>query len=148
MALVLGLDCKLYVNTDESYVSPVWSELTNCRDVTLTMEKNDADVTTRGNNGWRARVGVLKDATLEFDMVWDTDDPNFDVIRDAYLNNEAVEMAALDGDVETTGSQGLRGEWTVTNFSRNENLEEAVTVSVSLALTYAPDNPPQWMEVA
>lgn len=148
MALRLGLDCKLYINTDESYVSPVWSELTNCRDVTLTLEKNDADVTTRGNNGWRAVVGVLKDATIEFEMVWDTEDANFEIIRDAFLNDDSVEVAAMDGAIEDPGSEGFRAECTVTTFSRNEPLEEAVTVSVTLRPTYAPDNPPQWMEVA
>jgi len=30
------------------------------------------------------------------------------------------------------GSQGVAGNFTVTNFSRNESLEEALTVSVSL----------------
>jgi len=35
----------------------------------------------------------------------------------------------------------------VTNFSRNEPLEEAMTVSVTLKPTYAA-NPPEWMAVA
>ncbi len=41
----------------------------------------------RANNGWRATVGTLKDASLEFEMVWDTVDTDFTAIRDAFLNN-------------------------------------------------------------
>jgi hypothetical protein len=34
----------------------------------------------------------------------------------------------------------------VTSFSRNEPLEEAITVSVTMKPTYS-DNPPEWMAI-
>jgi len=52
----------------------------------------------------------------------------------------------MDGDIATAGSQGLRATCMVTNFSRNEPLEEAVTVSVTVKPTYSV-NPPVWMVV-
>lgn len=150
MAIKLGLDAKLYIDNQEAYASPAWNEVTNCKDLTLTLEKNDADVTTRGNNGWRAIVGVLKDATIEFSMVWDTDDANFQMIRDAFMAsaNTPVNIAVMDGDIETSGSEGFRALCIVTNFTRNEPMEEALTVDVTLRPTYFPADPPEWLEIA
>lgn len=145
MGVKLGLDAKLYRNTG-TQPAPAWNEIKNVKDVTLNLEAGEADVTTRGNNGWRATVATLKDGSVEFEMVWDTDDDDFGAIRDAFLNHTAVEFAVMDGDIATAGSQGLRASCMVTNFSRNEALEEAITVSVTVKPTFSA-NPPTWMTV-
>ena len=49
--------------------------------MTLSLEAGEADVTTRGNDGWRAIVATLKEASVEFEMVWDTGDAGFDEAR-------------------------------------------------------------------
>ena len=148
MAVKLGLDAKLYRNTG-THGSPAWNEIVNVRDVTLSLEAGEADVTTRGNNGWRATVATLKDASVEFDMVWDTEDTDFAAIRDAFLNREAIQFAVMDGDITTAGSQGLKAYCMVTAFSRNEALEEAITVSVTIKPTYrtVPAEAPSWLVV-
>lgn len=146
MGVKLGMDAKLYRNTG-SYGTPVWNEVENVKDVTLNLEAGEADVTTRGNAGWRANIATLKDASLEFEMVWDTADDDFTAIRTAFLTNGTVEFAVLDGDITTAGSQGLRASMAITNFSRAEPLEEAIKVSVTAKPTYA-DNPPEWMTAA
>ena len=145
MSVKLGMDAKLYRNTG-TYETPTWVEITNAKDVNLNLEKGEADVTTRANQGWRATVGTLQDGSVEFEMVWDTDDAGFTAIQEAYFDGTPLEVAVMDGDIATSGSQGLRATMTVTNFSRNEPLEEAITVSVTLKPTYA-DNAPEWMEV-
>ena len=145
MSVKLGMEAKLYRN-DGDYEVPDWVEMKNVRDLTLNNEKGEADVTTRKNNGWRATIGTLKDGTIEFEMVWDTDDANFTAIREAYFDNNSVEFAVMDGDIDTLGSQGLRATMSIMNFTRNEPLEEAITVSVTAKPTYA-ENAPEWMTV-
>lgn len=145
MSKVLGQDAKLYRNAG-TYGAPNWNEVTNVKDLTLNLEKGKADLTTRGNNGWRANAGTLKEAAVEFDMVWDTGDDDFTAIQEAYFDNTSIEFLVLDGDVATSGSQGLRATMDVMSFSRNESLEEALTVSVKVEPTYA-DNAPEWHEV-
>ena len=76
MSVKLGLDAKLYRNTG-TFASPAWNEVINVKDLTLNLEAGEADVTTRGNNGWRATVATLKDGSIEFEMVWDTADADF-----------------------------------------------------------------------
>jgi hypothetical protein len=139
----LGLDAKLYLNTG-SYASPSWSEATKCRSVTVSLEKGTADVSVRGNNGWRATQGTLKDITIEFELVVSGADTIFTAIKNAFFNNTNVDMLALDGNVVTTGSQGPRAEYQVINFSRNEPLEDALTYSVSLKAGLGTAAPYWW----
>ena len=145
MAIKLGLDCRLYRNTG-TYAVPAWNEIKNAKDATLNLEAGEADVSTRGTGAWRATVATLKDASIEWEMVWDTGDDDFAAIRDAFLNRAGIELAVMDGDITAPGSQGLRALCVITNFSRNEPLEEAVTVSVTAKPTFSV-NPPAWMTV-
>jgi hypothetical protein len=145
MSVKLGLDGKLYRNTG-TYAVPVWNEVKNVKDLTLNLEKGEADVSTRGNNGWRALLATLKDGSIEFEMVWDTEDDDFVAFRDSWFNNTAVELAVMDGDITVAGTQGLRALMMVFNFTRTEALEEAMMASVTVKPTYSA-NPPAWLVV-
>ena len=146
MGAKFGMDAKLYRNGG-SYESPTWTEMKNVRDVTLNVEKGEADVTTRGNNGWEALKATLKKGSVEFEMIDDSADADFTAIQQAFFGDTAIEFAVMNGDITTSGSQGLRATMDVFNFSRNEPLTEALTVSVTVKPTYA-ENPPEWMKVA
>ena len=141
----LGMEGKLYYNAG-SYATPDWKELKNAKDVTLNLEKGEADVTTRGNAGWKATVGTLKEGSIEFEMVWDTEDAGFTALQNAWFGDTPVEMAVMDGPIATSGSQGLRATMSVISFSRKEPLEEAMTASISIKPTYA-EHAPEWMKV-
>jgi hypothetical protein len=145
MAIRLGMDAKVYRN-DGTWAVPTWVEITNVRDVTLNLESGEADVTTRANSGWRATAATLKEASVEFEMVWDTADAGFTAIKDAFFNGTNIDLAVMDGDITQMGTQGLRAEFSITSFSRSEPLEEAITVSVTAKPAYS-ENAPEWMVV-
>ncbi len=138
MGIRLGMEAKLYYGP-AGVLAP--TELTNVKDVTLNLEKGEADVTTRANQGWRAMVGTLKEGAVEFEMVWDTADAGFQAIKNAYFNNTPVALAILDGP----GGSGLDADFSITNFSRSEPLEEAITVSVTAKVTYST-RAPAWID--
>ena len=140
MATKLGLDAKLNYKIGGVSGGGSWVELTNVKDVTLSLEKGEADITTRANNGWRATIGTLKEASVEFEMVWDTADAGFTAIKDAFFNGTAIGLQVLDGDA----GSGLEADFSITNFSRSEPLEEALTVSVTAKVTYV-DTAPVWV---
>lgn len=150
MAHKLGMNCKFYytgtlLDGDSNTPSTVsWNEADNVRDLTLNLETGEADVTTRANNGWRATAATLKDGSLEFEMLWDTGDAAFAALKDAWAGSDEIALAAMDGDIDTSGNEGLAGNFSVTNFSRNEPLEEGVTVNV----TVKPSSQTEWYEVA
>jgi predicted secreted protein len=146
MAHVLSQDAKLYRNTG-TYASPTWDLIGNVKDLTLSLEKDETDVTTRSSGGWKEFVDGMKDATVEFGMLWDTGDADFDAFQGAFINNTAVEVLVLDGLVATSGSEGLRATMMVKSFTRNENLGEALMVDVSLRPVKNANAAPAWYTV-
>lgn len=143
MSIKLGLDAKLYFCAAGIGGTPTWTELTNVKNVTLSLQKGEADVTTRANNGWKATAATLKEGSIEFEMVWDTADAGFTAIKNAWFNNTLIGLAVMDGPVATTGSQGLWADCTIIDFSRDEPLEDALTVKVTAKPTYSA-NAPIW----
>ena len=140
MAIKLGMDAVLNYKTGGVGGAGSWTELANVKDVTLSLETGEADITTRANSGWRATVGTLKEASVEFEMVWDTADAGFTAIKDAFFNNAVIGLQVLDG----AAGSGLEADFSITNFSRSEQLEEALTVSVTAKVTYA-GTAPAWI---
>jgi hypothetical protein len=134
MATKLGMEAKLYyraAGNENPIVAANWTELDNSKDVTLNLETGEADVTTRANNGWKATAATLKDGSVEFTMVWDTADAGFNAIQAAWFAGSSIALAVMDGDLSVAGSQGLVADFAIINFSRDEPLEEAITVKVT-----------------
>jgi len=131
---ILGMNAVLKYGTAGTRAN---SNLTNVRNVTLNLETGESDVTTRANNGWRATVSTLKDASLEFEMVWEANDAGFTAIKNAFFNNAAIALLVLSS---TTG-EGLDADFVITNFSREEQLEEAIMVSVTAKPTLSTRAP-------
>ena len=146
MAKKVGLSCKLYYNTG-TYALPTWTEITDARDVTLSLEAGEADASTRGSGGWRETIQSLKDAGIEFEMAADSSSTVFDAIKDAFFDGTSLDVVALDGGSGVSGSEGLRMIAAVSSFSRNEPLEETVTISVNLKPTPNDDTVPVWFTV-
>jgi len=146
MSKKLGMEAKLYYDTTPLANGPAtgsWDELTSARDVAANCEAAEADMTTRANAGWRAIKTSLRDATIEFEMMWDEDDAGMEAIRDAYIGGNEIALAVMDADITTAGSEGLAGNFVITAFSRSEPLEEGITLSV----TAKPSSNTTWYEV-
>ena len=127
---ILGMNAKAYFGPADTPLESL-TEMGNVRDVTLTLEAGEADITTRANSGWRATAPTLRECTCEFEMVWKSGDAGFEAVKDAFLNATTLALAVLTDAKTATGAEGPRGNWSITNFSRNEALEEAITVSVT-----------------
>lgn len=142
MAFKLGLETKLYYDTDGADVT-AWVENTNVRDLTLNLETATDDVTTRGGNGFRQTAATLKDGSTDFQMIYDPADPHFAAFKDAFFNpaDRVIGIWVADGDQVTSGTQGLKADMMVTNFTINQNLEEAVKVDVTVAPTFSAYTP-------
>ena len=136
MAIVLGMNAKLYRGTAGTQAA---TEMSNVRNVTLNMTKGEADVTTRGNNGWRATVGTLKEASVSFEMLYDTASADFNALQAAFLNGTALAFFVSDGN-----GAGLDADFSITEFNEEQQLEEASTVSVTIKPT-ASTRAPQWV---
>jgi len=140
---LLGMNAKIYQG-DAGGALATLTEMANVKDVTLSLEAGEADVTTRANQGWRATAPTLRECTAEFEMLWKPGDAGFDAVKTAFLTSGSIRLAVLTGDRAASGTEGPLGDFSITNFSRNEPLEEGVTVSVTAKLAVFAE----WVEVA
>lgn len=140
---ILGMNGKVYFGETTDLLAAL-TEMSNVKDVTVSMEAGEADVTTRANSGWRATAPTLRECTAEFEMLWKPGDAGFEAIKDAFLTSATLRLAVLTGANDAAGSEGPLGDFSITGFSRNEPLEEGVTVSVTAKLAVFDE----WVKVA
>jgi hypothetical protein len=143
MAHVLSENAKLYYNTG-TYAVPVWTLISNVKDVTLSLEKDEVDVTTRASGGFKEYADGLIDASVNFSMLWDTADTAFTALQTAFFAKTSVEALVCDGVYSTVGTQGLRAICMVKSFSRGENLGEALTVDITVRPVKNSSAAPSW----
>lgn len=176
MAVRLGIDAKIYytpllhtstgaalstptpttpwpstlVPVDTANSSQSMLELSNCKNVTLNLEKSLADISTRATGGWKAEVAVLKTGSIDLTMLWDAADKGFSNLQHAFMNDKYIFLGVMDGNANTTTSgyriQGLYSPFTVSNFTRNEALEDALTATVTLKPTNVTNYAPAWVD--
>jgi len=116
----LGLDAVLTIDT---------VEIKNCKDLTVSLEKAEADATTRDNNGWRATVGTLKDASIEFAVLNKDGDTAFATLQGLFMSGDPCDVGISDAG----GTLTLTCE--VMSFNVNQNLEEVISADVTLKPT-------------
>jgi len=138
MAIVLGLDAKLFRGAAGSRAA---TEVTNVKDLTLNLESGEADVTTRATKGWKASVATLKEASLEFSILYEPDDADFAAFKTAYFSNTPIALFVSDGQ---DTAHGLDADFSITAFSMEQPLEEAISVSVTAKPT-ASERAPEWV---
>ena len=111
----LGLDCVLTVGG---------TQIKDAKDVTLNIERGDADVTTRNSNGWRAHLGTLKDASIEFNIL--TGGDSFSGLLSMFTGRTSASVAVSGGNLSFSASM------VVTNFAVSQPLEDGEGVAVTL----------------
>ncbi len=139
----LGMNAKIYQGAAGADIATI-TEMSNVKDVTLTLEAGEADLTTRGSQGWREIVATLRECSSEFEMLWKPSDAGFTAIKTAFITGGQVRLAILTDAKDASGSEGMVGDFSITGFTRNESLEEGVTVSVTVKLSVFSE----WLEVA
>jgi predicted secreted protein len=146
MGVKLGDEMKLYYCAAGIGGTPTWTELPIVKDVKLNTSKGEADVTTRASGGWKQTVGTLTDASIEFEMVWDTASEAFQAVKDAYFGGTLIGLLMADnplgeGGTFPAGTEVFKADCAILKFERSEPLEQAVTVSVTAKPTYSANTP-------
>lgn len=131
MATKLGLQGEISFKEGGQAGAGAWIVMENVRDVTLNLEKAEADMTTRAADGWRELVATLKTLSIEFEMVHDPADAAYAAMRDSFLNDEIVGIRALD----SPGGVGFSADMMAFGFTKTEPLEDGQKVSVVLKVT-------------
>lgn len=139
----IGISGTLNYKLDGQADAGAWAELVEATDVTLSIEADEIDATSRANGGWKGLIPGLKSATVETSLVYDASDTTFGDIKDAFLADQMVGLQVLEGD---TG-QGLQGDFRVFSFGREEQMGDVMKVPVTFKTTKS-DTAPSWVTVS
>jgi predicted secreted protein len=107
------------------------NELTEATDVTLSQDNTEIETTSRGDDGFGAYIAGIRRATLDFTIVWKSSLSVAAVaIETAFVAKSAVAVQVLDEDGEGWSFNAL-----VMSYTKNEPLDDAQTVDVSMRAT-------------
>lgn len=115
-----------------------WVEMDNITNVRVNTSRDRIEADVRGNSGFKSYLTGLKDATIEFEMIYDPTDADFAHFQAYWDSGAELSFAetAKDGndqsDPEDAGVKGFAGNWLVQQFEMNNALSDASRVSVTL----------------
>jgi hypothetical protein len=134
--VTVGLQCKMYRNSG-NYSVPTWNEIPIVRDLTLNLEKGEAQVKARFST-WEQILPLLKSASIEFDILAETSSANddHDTLRDAFIDDTVLDLAIAEGNIATSGYEYFRFDALLVKFGRGEPLEGVSTVSITAKHAY------------
>lgn len=125
---LIGLDAKLYRGTAGSTAA---TEVSNVKDLSLRVEKGEADVSTRASV-WELIKTTLKKGTVEFQMQNIENCPHVAAIASAFYSDTALSFLILD----KASGKGVDADFEVVSFGREEPLKEGQTIPVTIKPTY------------
>jgi hypothetical protein len=137
----LGMNGSLMQGAAEAALSAL-SVIGKVKDLTLTLEAGEADITTRDNDGWEAIAATLRKCGAEFEVLYNPNDQGVQALKTAFLASTTLRMAVLSAAIATEGASGPVGDFVVSNFGRNEQLVEGMMVPVTINLNAWS----QWLE--
>lgn len=128
-----ALLAKTYYGTAGSTAA---TELTNIKNQTVSLTKNEADITVRGST-WDLFLSTTKTASIDFDMVYDETDAGFNAIRNAFLNDTVLAFYFIP----YSGGSGLDADFEIMKWDEKADIKDAIIISVSLKPTYVTRYP-------
>jgi len=137
--LAAGINCILAYNTG-SHGAPSWTTITAVKDLKLNLTKSVGDASSRLTS-WKEILPILKEISVEYEILADTSQATYDVLKADYTADSIVEIAIADGAIVTSGTEYFRVDTVVTEFTINQPLEGADTVTVKHQPVYSANTP-------
>lgn len=141
----LGMNGKLWYQTDGVSGTAGWVLNDIVRDLTLSMTTEDADDTVRANSGWKSSTPTLKEGEVTFQIRYEPGNAHFTALKNAFMNSTHIGLSVNDSGVDQDSGNGLRADFGVANFSKNEELTGVQTFDVTLKVRHI-DTAPVWYE--
>ena len=136
----IGIECVLFRGEAGSIAKTEVKEITT---VNVSLDKSQIETTTRGGNGWKIFRGGLKDATIEANLNYDTEDDSFKAFQQSFFRDEPLALFISDGE-----GNGFDADFEVFSFGQPQEMDDAVKCSVTLKPTRTGANAraPKWID--
>lgn len=127
MEMNLSLNAKLYRGAAASDPS---TEITIIGNAKLNLALSEATVKIRASQ-FELTDTVLFQASIDFDILWDETDANFLALWTAFTTKTAMAFKCLS----KANGKGLKADFKVVKFERNEDIESGIMAAVSIKPT-------------
>lgn len=126
---LLGKGALAYLNFGESATesSPVWALFGAQRSGNLSLTADEIDASNKSSGGWGDTLPGMKSSELSIDCIMLVGDEIYKELRDAYENDEAVDVCRYKSD-----GTADRNWYTITELSDETPHDDVVTFSVTL----------------
>lgn len=139
----IGRLAKLYINTG-TYASITAAELVKIGDVDIDLGKATEELDMRETPNTKTVRGnkKIKISFTYFVRVGATD-AILDKLRESYFDDTNLDVFAMEDDIATSGTEGIRGPFGVTTFDRKEPINGKIRYEVELeeVIEYESDAP-------
>jgi len=147
-----GHQMKIYRNTGVPS-TPVWSEVDEVGDVSIPdLTRGLAELKRRASDFTKNLASIIQSIAVEFRLHHGLDPTNFDAIRANFFSGDVEEWAVMNGDITTSGNEGLRLPAIVENFPWDQPLEDVSGHDMRLAIGYmeeaSTEVDPEWYTVS
>ena len=127
-----GFSGQLFIGTAGNGASAT-SELQDARDVTINLNGETFEVSSRRSAPWKEFVSGWREWSVDIGSVHRNDQDTLDTLEAAYTGGTLISVRVIDGD-----GDGYYGDCYVTDFSREEPLSDAMARSITLQGSGAP----------
>ncbi len=141
MGIRLGADAILYYRSSGSWASPVYSQITDIKDLSADMSMEEADVTARASGKLRHVEPIMLLDGLEWEMIEINDAVDFLFIQAAFDARTLIELFCCSGDKTGSGETFVRFEGKVLSFKKKEPLTAVNTYSVTAKPAFSTNSP-------
>lgn len=139
-APVKGSDCYFALNSG-TVGTPTWNDMPNVRDIEPTCSATDVDVTPRASGGFKFHEPALFDLSFSTEHFYDPYDAQLTVLRTTFLTRALLDVAIMDGDIATAGSQGYRVQVKAFSHKRSEMVDGILSESFDWKPCYSTTVP-------
>jgi hypothetical protein len=114
----INIHCKVYLNI-ATKSAPSWSHVSLISDAMLNIDWDEGDASTR-----QSLIDLSEPTSGKIEVSGkirvDRGDSNYAAIANAFASKGALDLLVLDGAHDEDGSEGVRGEFKVFSFKRDE----------------------------
>lgn len=145
---MLGRDAELFAGSPGATPS---NKIQDVKDLSLTLTQTEIDVTTRTAKGWKAAAGGLREAEISFDLLCHAGSTEATLFLNAFkggTNGTAVYVAIKINDASSGGLLSFEADCLITDCSIEQNLEDAIKLSVKAKPTIYDDSRPPTLTIS
>jgi len=132
MSKQAGFNGRMFLGA-EGGGSAAATEVKFARDVTLTLNGEPIDITSRDTAPWKDFIAGLRQWSVNFNAIYENTDAALDALGVAFIAGTAISVRLVDGD-----GDGYYGDCIVSDFSNEQPLGDTMSRTVVLQGKGAP----------